>query len=62
MKTVGAAKFKQKCLSLLNHLDPAGLAVAKHGKPVARVVPYKREFAPLIGKASMTRSPFTAIQ
>ena len=49
MKTVGAAKFKQKCLSLLNHLDPAGLAVARHGKPVARVVPYERGFAPLIG-------------
>ena len=47
MKTVGAAKFKQQCLSLLDHLDPEGLVVTKHGKPVARVVPYG--YAPLIG-------------
>ena len=49
MKTVGAAKFKQKCLSLLDRLDPEGLVVTKHGKPVARVLPYERGFAPLIG-------------
>ncbi|MCY4256303.1 MAG: type II toxin-antitoxin system Phd/YefM family antitoxin [Gammaproteobacteria bacterium] len=49
MKTVGAAKFKQQCLSLLDHLDPEGLVVTKHGKPVARVVPYERGSAPLIG-------------
>ncbi len=49
MKTVGAAKFKQQCLSLLDHLDPDGLVVTKHGKPVAHVVPYERRFAPLIG-------------
>ena len=39
LKTVGAAKFRQQCLSLLDHLDPEGLLVTKHGKPVARVVP-----------------------
>lgn len=49
MKTVGAAKFKQQCLSLIDHLDPDGLVVTKHGKPVARVLPYERRFAPLIG-------------
>lgn len=49
MKTVGAAKFKQQCLSLLDHLDPEGLVVTKHGKPVAHVLPYERRFAPLIG-------------
>ena len=49
MKTVGAAKFKEQCLSLLDHLDPDGLVVTKHGKPVARVMPYERRFAPLIG-------------
>ena len=49
MKTVDAAKFKQQCLSLLDHLDPEGLVVTKHGKPVARVVPCERGFAPLIG-------------
>lgn len=49
MKTVGASKFKQQCLSLLDHLDPEGLVITKHGKPVARVVPHERGFAPLIG-------------
>ena len=49
MKTVGATEFKQQCLSLLNHLEPDGLVVTKHGKPVARVLPYQRGFAPLIG-------------
>ena len=49
MKTVGAAKFKEQCLSLIDHLDPEGLVVTKHGKPVARVLPYERRFAPLIG-------------
>ena len=49
MKTMGAAKFQQQCLSLLDHLDPEGLVVTKHGKPVARVLPYERGFAPLIG-------------
>lgn len=49
MKTIGAAKFKEQCFSLLDHLDPDGLVVTKYGKPVARVLPYERRFAPLIG-------------
>ena len=49
MKTIGAAKFKEQCLALLDELDPDGLVVTKHGKPVARVVPYDREYAGLIG-------------
>lgn len=49
MKTIGAAKFKEQCLGLLDRLDPDGLVVTKHGKPVARVLPYERRFAPLIG-------------
>ncbi len=49
MKTIGAAKFKEQCLALLNQLDAEGLIVTKHGKPVARVVPYDRQCADLIG-------------
>lgn len=49
MKTIGAAKFKEQCLGLLDRLDADGLVVTKHGKPVARVLPYERRFAPLIG-------------
>ena len=49
MKTIGAAKFKEQCLALIDQLDAEGLVVTKHGKPVARVLPYERRFAPLIG-------------
>ncbi len=49
MKTIGAAKFKEQCLALLDRLDADGLIVTKHGKPVARVVPYDQEGADLIG-------------
>ena len=49
MKTIGAAKFKEQCLALLDRLDADGLIVTKHGKPVARVLPYEPESAGLIG-------------
>ena len=49
MKTIGAAKFKEQCLALLDRLDMEGLIVTKHGKPVARVVPYDQDCAVLIG-------------
>jgi len=49
MQTIGAAKFKAECLSLLDHLSPEGLVVTKHGKPVARVMPYRNSCADLIG-------------
>ena len=49
MKTIDVAKFKEQCLPLLDHLDPDGLVVTKHGKPVARVLPCERRFVPRIG-------------
>jgi antitoxin (DNA-binding transcriptional repressor) of toxin-antitoxin stability system len=49
MKTIAASKFKEQCLSLLDHLAPEGLVVTKHGKPVARVVPMARASSELIG-------------
>ena len=49
MKTIGAAKFKEQCLALLDQLDAEGWVVTKHGKPVARVLPYERRFAHLVG-------------
>ena len=49
MKTIGAAKFKEQCLALLDQLDAEGLVVTKHGRPVARVLPYERRFESLIG-------------
>jgi antitoxin (DNA-binding transcriptional repressor) of toxin-antitoxin stability system len=48
-KTIGAAKFKEHCLSLLDNLDPEGLIVTKHGKPVAHVLPLPTSPEKLIG-------------
>ena len=48
MRTIGVAKFREQCLALLDRLDADGLIVTKHGKPVARVVPYDRQCADLI--------------
>jgi prevent-host-death family protein len=50
METIGAAKFKEQCLSLLDNLPDEGLVITKHGKPVAMVVPYSRKSALLIGR------------
>ncbi|MCY4436315.1 MAG: type II toxin-antitoxin system prevent-host-death family antitoxin [Chloroflexi bacterium] len=49
MKEIGAAKFKEQCLALLDNLDADGLIVTKRGKPVARVIPYETNDGDLIG-------------
>lgn len=49
MNTIGAAKFKERCLALLSNLDPDGLVITKRGKPVARLLPYEQEHSELIG-------------
>ncbi len=49
MRKVAAAKFKEQCLSILDHLGPEGIVVTKHGKPVAKVIPFERASAGLIG-------------
>ena len=46
---IGVAKFKEKCLKILDNLEPEGLIITKHGKPVARVIPYPGEPEELIG-------------
>ncbi|MDE0445587.1 MAG: hypothetical protein OXH96_02865 [Spirochaetaceae bacterium] len=48
-RTIGAAKFKEQCLALLDALPSDGLIVTKHGKPVARVVRYPVQPRQLIG-------------
>jgi len=49
MKRIGATKFKEQCLALLDTLTPEGLVITKHGKPVARVIPFPRQPADLLG-------------
>ena len=49
MENIGAAKFKEQCLSILDHLSPEGLVITKRGKPVAHLLPYPTKPANLIG-------------
>ena len=49
MKTVPAAKFKEQCLALLDRLDPDGIIITKHGKPIAKLIPIHTDNAKLIG-------------
>ena len=49
MKTIGASEFKQKCLALLDRVEPEGLVITKHGRPVAKLVPIETGSADLIG-------------
>lgn len=48
MLVISASKFKEQCLSLLDHLEPQGLIVTKHGKPIARLLPIESSPASLI--------------
>jgi prevent-host-death family protein len=49
MRKIGAAKFKEQCLAIIDRLGPDGVLITKHGRPVARVLPVKRASAELIG-------------
>ena len=48
-KTIGAAEFKAKCLSLLDTVGPEGIVITKHGKPVAKLIPASSSSARLMG-------------
>jgi prevent-host-death family protein len=49
MEQINASKFKEQCLALLDNLDPEGIIITKHGKPVARLIPASSDCADLIG-------------
>ena len=49
MKQIAAAKFKEQCLPLLDEVDQDGIVVTKHGKPVAKLIPFTADSAGLIG-------------
>jgi prevent-host-death family protein len=46
---LNASKFKEQCLALLDHLEPEGIVITKHGKPVGRLMPVNSSCADLIG-------------
>lgn len=52
MKTIGAAKFREQCYSLLDSLGSEGILITKYGRPVARVLPVQPTCASLIGALS----------
>jgi prevent-host-death family protein len=45
MKIIPASKFKAECLSILDDVDSEGVVITKHGKPVARLIPYEEKNA-----------------
>jgi prevent-host-death family protein len=49
MKQIAAAKFKEQCLAILDHVGPEGVVITKRGKPVAKLIPIGAESASLIG-------------
>lgn len=49
MKSINATKFKEQCLGLLERVGPEGIVITKHGKPVAKLMAVKTEFAQFIG-------------
>ena len=50
-RTIKASEFKAKCLKLMDEVAETGdeLIVSKNGRPVARLVPYRRKPKSLFG-------------
>ena len=48
-RTIAAARFKEKCLAILDHVEPGGIVITKHGCPVAKLSPFARTSEHLIG-------------
>lgn len=55
---MGAGEFKAKCLQLMDEVEKSKkeIVITKHGKPVAKLVPYTKERKPIYGslKGSFT--------
>lgn len=49
MKEIGAAKFKEHCLALLDEVDEEGIVITKRGRPVAKLIPIRAESSTLVG-------------
>ena len=50
MKKIGAAKFKENVLALLDEVDEEGIIITKRNVPVAKLIPIRAESAELIGQ------------
>ncbi|MFN2388470.1 MAG: type II toxin-antitoxin system Phd/YefM family antitoxin [Actinomycetota bacterium] len=49
MKEIAAARFKERCLSILDEVDEEGIVITKRGKPVAKLIAIRAGSAALIG-------------
>lgn len=49
MRTITATEFKAKCLEILDHVPPEGLAITKRGKEVATLYPKGNDIRHLYG-------------
>ena len=66
--TVAAAEFKATCLELMDRVRETGIeyVVTKHGKPVAKLVPYvapkpRKVFGSMKGTVLKYERPFDSI-
>lgn len=59
MKQMGAGEFKAECLAIMDHVSKTGesVLITKRGKPVAKLVPAKKQrddiFGYMAGKAKI---------
>ncbi len=51
MRTIEASEFKARCLALMDEIAETNetIVIIKNGRPVSRLVPYRRRPAPLFG-------------
>lgn len=49
MKKISATKFKEQCLAILDEVDPGGIVITKHGRPVAQLFPVNADPHKIIG-------------
>ena len=51
MQTIKASVFKAKCLHLMDLVNQSGeeIIITKNGKPVSRLVPYRKHIDTLFG-------------
>jgi hypothetical protein len=49
MKKMTITRFQEECISVLDHMDPAGILITRNGKPVARILPPASPPGRLIG-------------
>ena len=49
MKTISATKFKEQVLALLDSVGTEGIVITKHGRPVAKLLPFGADSAALVG-------------